>query len=90
MIIKAKPAIHERYLSLTRPDINAPAVTPRADAKMSAIEDAINTVSFGFFESTAYRKVASCVLSPSSAINIVEKTIMKSRISISHLIYMFL
>src|SRR5512147_1898733 len=76
--MKPTPATHERTWGLTYWETSAPAATPMAEVHTSAAADPANTVSFGLCTSEAYNRVASCVLSPSSATKTVPKTVANS------------
>ena len=80
--INPKPAINERYLVFIYWEKNEPTSTAIPDAAIRAQADPRNTVSLPFVEPEAYRSVAICVLSPSSAMNIVENTVISNFISI--------
>ena len=63
-------------------DIEPPAKTPTRVARINAEADPKNTA-MGFFDVPLRVRVASCVLSPSSAINIVMKEEINKFIIIS-------
>ena len=75
---KPKPATHRMNLGLKYSATREPPSTPSAEVRINAVADAAKTVHFGCEASDAYRSVASCVLSPSSATKTVKKTVAKS------------
>jgi len=70
MMKKVIEAIVFNIISGIKLDIDPPANDPIKLAKTKALEDPTNTAK-GFLEVPLIVNVASCVLSPSSAINIV-------------------
>ena len=69
-IKKVIDAIDFKTISGTKFDIDPPANTPNKLANTSAVEEPKNTAK-GLLDVPLIVKVANCVLSPSSAINIV-------------------
>ena len=69
-IKKVTDAIDFKIISGTKLDIDPPANAPTKLANTRAVEEPKNTAK-GLFDVPLIVKVANCVLSPSSAINIV-------------------
>ena len=69
-IKKVMDAIDFKIISGTKLDIDPPAKAPTKLANTRAVEEPKNTAK-GLFDVPLIVKVANCVLSPSSAINIV-------------------
>ena len=72
MIKKVTDAIDFNMISGTKFEMDPPANAPIKLAKTRAVEEPKNTAK-GLFDVPLIVKVANCVLSPSSAINIVRK-----------------
>ena len=70
IIKKVIDAIDFNIISGTKLDIDPPANAPNKLAKIRAVEDPKNTAK-GLLDVPLIVRVANCVLSPSSAINIV-------------------
>ena len=70
IIKKVKDAIDFKIISGTKLDIDPPANAPNKLAKTSAVADPKKTAK-GLLDVPLIVNVANCVLSPSSAINIV-------------------
>ena len=69
-IKKVKDAMDFKIISGTKLEIDPPANAPTKLANTRAVEEPKNTAK-GLFDVPLIVKVANCVLSPSSAINIV-------------------
>ena len=69
-IKKVKDAIDFKIISGTKLEIDPPANAPTKLANTRAVEEPKNTAK-GLLDDPLIVKVANCVLSPSSAINIV-------------------
>ena len=72
IIKKVKDAIDFNIISGTTLDIDPPANAPNKLAKTRAVEEPKKTAK-GLFDVPLIVNVANCVLSPSSAMNIVRK-----------------
>ena len=80
MIKKVTDAIDFNMISGTKFEMDPPANAPIKLAKTRAVEEPKNTAK-GLFDVPLIVKVANCVLSPSSAINIV-RNVDKSKLKI--------
>ncbi len=76
--MKPTPATQCSARGLTCWDTSEPASTPSAEVSTSAEADAAKTSHFGVSAPDAKSSVASCVLSPSSAMNTEPKIVAKS------------
>lgn len=72
--MKPAAATYCKYLGLMYCESKPPASTPMAEVKTNASAAATKTLKRQFFWSAANNRVASYVLSPSSAKNTVQKT----------------
>ena len=83
IIKKVADASVFRIISGTKFDIDPPANAPNKLAKTSAVDEPKKTAS-GLLDMPLIVNVANCVLSPSSAINIV-KNVDKSKLKIIYI-----
>ena len=83
IIKKVKEAIDFNIISGTKLDIDPPAKAPNKLAKTRAVEEPKKTAK-GLLDVPLIVNVANCVLSPSSAMNIV-RNVDKSKLKIIYM-----